>query len=100
MPLILPNPSLGINLTLLGLTVAVLAWLAGGSGEVATWFAILASAQLGMLMVGVLHTRNKAASAASLVLAPLFLAWKMGIDVLSIFGIGSQEWKHTHRRAS
>jgi cellulose synthase/poly-beta-1,6-N-acetylglucosamine synthase-like glycosyltransferase len=100
MPLILPNPSLGINLTLLGLTVAALAWLAGGSGEVATWFAVLASAQLGMLMVGVLHTKNKAASAASLVLAPLFLAWKMGIDVLSIFGIGSQEWKHTHRRAS
>jgi cellulose synthase/poly-beta-1,6-N-acetylglucosamine synthase-like glycosyltransferase len=100
MPLILPNPSLGINLTLLGLTAGVLAWSAGGSGGIAAWFAVLTAAQLGMLAVGVLYTENKAASAASLVLAPLFLAWKMGIDVLSLFGIGSREWKHTHRRAS
>jgi hypothetical protein len=57
-------------------------------------------AQFAMLIVGVLHTRQRAASAASLVLAPLFLIWKMGIDLLSLFGIGSHEWKHTHRRAS
>jgi cellulose synthase/poly-beta-1,6-N-acetylglucosamine synthase-like glycosyltransferase len=100
MPLILPNPSLGINLTLIGLAAGALSWFVGGSGVIATWFAVLAVAQLGMLMVSVLYTKDRAASAASLVLAPLFLAWKLGIDVLSIFGIGSQEWKHTHRRAS
>jgi cellulose synthase/poly-beta-1,6-N-acetylglucosamine synthase-like glycosyltransferase len=100
LPLVFPNPSLGINLTLLGLAAALLAVLIGGGSAMAIWFAALAFAQLGMLLVGVLHTRQKVASAAALVLAPLFLAWKMGIDLLSLFGFGSREWKHTHRRAS
>jgi hypothetical protein len=100
LPLVFPNPSLGINLTLLGLAAASLAAIGGAGGAAATWFATLAVAQLGMLIVAVFHTKHKAASAASLVLAPLFLVWKMGIDILSVFGIGKQEWKQSHRRAS
>jgi hypothetical protein len=53
-----------------------------------------------MFMIGVFHTRNPAASACSLVLAPAFLAWKMGIDVLSFCGVGLAEWKRTERRVS
>jgi cellulose synthase/poly-beta-1,6-N-acetylglucosamine synthase-like glycosyltransferase len=100
LPLVFPNPSLGINLTLLGLIAASLAVLFGASTATAIWFAVLALAQFGMLIVGVWHTKHKAASAASLVLAPLFLVWKMGIDILSVFGIGKHEWKQSHRRAS
>jgi cellulose synthase/poly-beta-1,6-N-acetylglucosamine synthase-like glycosyltransferase len=100
MPLVLPNPSLGINLTLLGFAAGALTARATGGTAIPVWFAALAVAQLVMLLAGVLHTEQRVASAASIVLAPLFLAWKMGIDVLSLFGIGSQEWKHTHRRAS
>jgi cellulose synthase/poly-beta-1,6-N-acetylglucosamine synthase-like glycosyltransferase len=100
LPLVFPNPSLGINLTLLGLSAGAVLALTGQGSSIALWFALLALAQLAMLIVGVLYTRQKAASAASLVLAPLFLVWKMGIDVLSLFGIGSHGWKHTHRRAS
>jgi cellulose synthase/poly-beta-1,6-N-acetylglucosamine synthase-like glycosyltransferase len=100
LPLVLPNPSLGINLTLMGLLAGWFAWFSAGTKAFAIWFGLLAAAQFAMLIVGVLHTRQRAASAASLVLAPLFLIWKMGIDLLSLFGIGSHEWKHTHRRAS
>jgi cellulose synthase/poly-beta-1,6-N-acetylglucosamine synthase-like glycosyltransferase len=98
LPLLLPNPSLGINLTLLGLAAGALMLLVGGAPTMAVWFTVLTLAQLAMLIVGVLHTQEKMASAASLVLAPLFLVWKMGIDVMSMFGIGGREWKHTHRR--
>jgi cellulose synthase/poly-beta-1,6-N-acetylglucosamine synthase-like glycosyltransferase len=100
MPLVLPNPSLAFNLTLLGFAAGCLNALMDGTAAIAGWFAALAVGQFGMLLVGVFHTDQKAANAASLVLAPLFLVWKMGIDVLSLVGIGSQEWKHTHRRAS
>ena len=100
LPLAFPNPSLGINLTLLGLIAAFASWFLGGSMAVPIWFGVLAMAQLAMFMIGVMYTENKAASAASLVLAPLFLAWKLGIDILSLFGVGRDEWKRTQRRAS
>ncbi|HSL21153.1 MAG TPA: glycosyltransferase family 2 protein [Vicinamibacterales bacterium] len=100
LPLVFPNPSLGVNLTVLGLTIAGAYWLGGGRPELAAWFATLVALQLGMFVVGVFHTENRRASAASLVLAPVFLAWKLGIDVLSICGVGLREWKRTERRLS
>jgi cellulose synthase/poly-beta-1,6-N-acetylglucosamine synthase-like glycosyltransferase len=100
LPLAFPNPSLGVNLTVLGLAAALVYRSLGGSIGVAVWFVLLALAQLGMFVIGVFHTRDRAASAVSLVLAPLFLAWKLGIDVLALVGVGRDEWKHTHRRAS
>jgi len=100
LPLIFPNPSLGINLTLLGLAAAAAgAWFEGTSWA-PTWFAVLVVAQVVMFLIGAMYTQEKAASAASLVLAPLFLGWKLGIDVLSLLGIGRGEWKRTQRRAS
>lgn len=100
LPLVLPNPSLGMNLTFAGLGVAVLYWMASGGAAPAALFAALGLAQALMFMIGVLHTENRVANAMSLVLAPLFLAWKMGIDVLSICGIGRKEWKGTERKLS
>jgi cellulose synthase/poly-beta-1,6-N-acetylglucosamine synthase-like glycosyltransferase len=100
LPLAFPNPSLGINLTVLGLLAAgVVAWL-GGSLIPALWFGALVGVQTLMFLIGAMYTQQKTASAASLVLAPIFLAWKLGIDILSLMGIGRGEWKHTQRRAS
>jgi cellulose synthase/poly-beta-1,6-N-acetylglucosamine synthase-like glycosyltransferase len=100
LPLLFPNPSLGMNLTFVGLLVAsVFWWLAGSTGAV-LWFSTLAGLQTLMFVVGVLHTEHKAASATSLVVAPIFLAWKMAIDLLSLAGIGRREWKATERRLS
>jgi cellulose synthase/poly-beta-1,6-N-acetylglucosamine synthase-like glycosyltransferase len=98
LPLAFPNPSLGMNLTILGLGAALAYSFVGEGIPVVVWFAALALAQLIMFAIGVLYTHDRVASAASLVLAPLFLAWKLGIDVLSLAGVGRDEWKRTHRR--
>jgi hypothetical protein len=98
LPLVFPNPSLGINLTLCGLAAGAVVAMTGGSVTFWIWFGALALVQLAMLLVAVLYTEDPLASAASIVVAPLFLAWKMGIDVLSFFGVGGGEWKRTHRR--
>jgi len=100
LPLVFPNPSLGINLTFLGLILALPHWLILGRGAFLAWYSLLVSVQAVMLVVGVFHTKDRAASGISLVLAPIFLVWKMGIDLLSMCGIGRKEWKRTERRPS
>jgi 1,2-diacylglycerol 3-beta-glucosyltransferase len=101
LPLVFPNPSLGMNLTLLGLALAGALWgLTSSAPGLVVLFAVLAVLQLSMFLIGVLYTENRAASALSLFLAPAFLAWKMGIDILSLFGAGTKHWKPTARRAS
>ncbi len=98
LPLVFPNPSLGMNLTLLGLLFSVGGLFLGASVLLTAWYVTLAVLQVGMFMVGVLYTQDRAANAASLVLAPLFLTWKMGVDVVSLCGIGRSEWRRTDRR--
>jgi cellulose synthase/poly-beta-1,6-N-acetylglucosamine synthase-like glycosyltransferase len=100
LPLVFPNPSLGMNLTLVGLVAAAAAWWLAGSTGPFLWFLALAVLQLLMFVIGVLYTEHKAASASSLVVAPIFLAWKMAIDLLSLAGVGRREWKATERRLS
>ena len=100
MPLVLPNPSLGMNLTFVGLILSAAYVAVTGRVAMLEWYGVLVSAQLAMFLIGVLYTKNKVASAASLVVAPVFLAWKMGIDLLSLFGLGTKEWKATERRVS
>jgi cellulose synthase/poly-beta-1,6-N-acetylglucosamine synthase-like glycosyltransferase len=99
LPLLFPNPSLGINLTILGLGLSTAAWYFGGSLALAVLFGILAVIQFALFMIGVLYTRDKLANALSLFLAPAFLIWKMGIDVLSLGGVGTKRWKPTERKA-
>jgi 1,2-diacylglycerol 3-beta-glucosyltransferase len=101
LPLVFPNPSLGMNMTSLGLALAALYWFfsPGGTGLVA-WFVALAFLQFVMFMVGVRYTEDRVASALSLFLAPVFLVWKFGIDITSVFGVGTKQWKPTERRLS
>jgi 1,2-diacylglycerol 3-beta-glucosyltransferase len=100
LPLLFPNPSLGINLTMIGLAAAAVESLFNGRVGMVAWYAVLVVLQLGMFLIGVLHTENKTASALSLFLAPAFLAWKLCIDVVSFGGAGSKQWKATERKAS
>ena len=100
LPLVFPNPSLGINLTFAGFALAAAIGFATGQLGVVWWYAALAISQLLMFLIGVLHTTNKLASALSLFLAPVFLAWKLGIDIASVGGAGIKQWKPTARKAS
>jgi hypothetical protein len=94
---ILPNPSLGMNLTLLCLAVA-LATLPVNGGVLAVWFFLLAMAQLGIFVLGVFYTRNRVSKFLAIFIAPAFLAWKLGIDALSVLGVGRKRWIRTERR--
>ena len=100
LPLLFPNPSLGINLTVAGVLLAGGYALLGGGIDILVWFATLAVLQVLMFLVGVMYTENKTASALSLFLAPAFLVWKLCIDVASFGGAGSKQWKPTTRRLS
>lgn len=95
--LIFPNPSLGMNVTLLCLAGALLLeW--GAIGPFVLWFLLLALVQLGVFVVGVFYTRKKLQNFLAIFVAPAFLAWKMGIDALSILGFGRKKWVRTERK--
>jgi len=98
LPLLFPNPSLGMNLTLLGLGLSLIPWFFTGSVALAAVFLALAVVQLILFMIGVMHTKDKVANALSLFLAPAFLVWKLGIDLLSLGGLGTKRWKPTERK--
>ena len=95
--LIFPNPSLGMNVTLLCLGGALLT-TAGQGTAFALWFLLLALAQLGIFVVGVFYTKNKLSKFLAIFIAPAFLAWKMGIDALAVLGVGRKKWIRTERK--
>lgn len=95
--LILPNPSLGMNVTLMCFAGAVLT-SAGHGRAMAAWFLLLALAQLGIFVVGVSYTQNKLRKLMAIFVAPAFLVWKLGIDALSILGVGRKNWVRTERK--
>lgn len=98
--LVFPNASLGLNLTAVGFLGAVAHWALTGSLFMVGWFGVLGLVQLLLFVVGVLYTTDKRASAAALVMAPIFMVWKLGIDLMSMCGLGSKQWKPTERRIS
>jgi cellulose synthase/poly-beta-1,6-N-acetylglucosamine synthase-like glycosyltransferase len=100
MPLVLPNPSLAVNLTVAAFVAALVPWIWGGDYRLALWFGALTAAQLVMFLIGARYTRAPLASALSLIIAPAFLIWKLGIDILSFGGVGTKQWKATTRNAS
>lgn len=98
LPLVFPNPSLAINLTALGLAMAGIATLLSGDRTMLQWYLALIIVQFVMFLIGVMHTTNKVGSALSLFMAPAFLLWKLGIDLLSLGGAGTKQWKPTARK--
>lgn len=95
--LVLPNPSLGMNITLLCLFASLLA-PPGIAGILPAWFVLLAVAQFAIFVIGVFYTRHPWSKFLSIFIAPAFLAWKLGIDALSILGIGRRRWIRTERK--
>jgi len=96
-PLILPNPSLGLNMTVIFFFVSLLVpsqykWL------FVLCFAILILLQLAIFITGVAYTKQRFKSFMALFIAPMFLVWKMGIDIMSALGIGKKGWVRTERK--
>ncbi|MBC2714605.1 MAG: glycosyltransferase [Desulfobacteraceae bacterium] len=97
LPLIFPNPSLAMEFTVLGLIPSLFFFVTDGDVFWVVLFAILAIFQMLLFMSGVFYTRNKLRSFLSIFIAPLFLVWKMIIDILSIVGVGRKKWVRTNR---
>jgi len=98
MPLLLPNPSLGINLTMVGFLGSLIILWQNGTSELWLWFLTLIVAQMIVFLAGICKTKDKWQSFLSFFIAPVFLIWKMGIDLLSFFGLGQKKWVRTKRK--
>ncbi len=97
-PLLFPNPSLGMNITIIGFILSSLPALFMNNYNFLLWFSSLILLQVFIFMVGIMYTRNKLKNLLSLFAAPLFLIWKIGIDLLSALGIGTKKWVRTERK--
>jgi cellulose synthase/poly-beta-1,6-N-acetylglucosamine synthase-like glycosyltransferase len=97
LPLVLPNPSMGVNLTVLGLMGSFLVGWIEGSAAFLPWYGLLLVGQGVLFVVGIAHTKRKLAGLGSAILAPVFLMWKMIIDIVSLLGFGRRRWVRTKR---
>jgi cellulose synthase/poly-beta-1,6-N-acetylglucosamine synthase-like glycosyltransferase len=99
LPLVLPNPSMGVNLTVLGLVGSLLVGWAKGSSTMLPWYVLILIGQGCLFTVGAGYTQRKLASLASVFMAPMFLGWKMLIDILASLGVGAKSWVRTERKS-
>ena len=98
LPFILPNPSLGMNITITGFLLSFLLPIEMNKYGFVLWFSSLALVQFVIFIIGIMYTRNKFSNFCALFIAPLFLFWKMGIDFFSVLGLGRKNWVRTERR--
>jgi cellulose synthase/poly-beta-1,6-N-acetylglucosamine synthase-like glycosyltransferase len=98
LPLILPNPSMGMNITIVGLLLSLLLPVAMSRNNFIFCFSFLILVQFLIFMIGILYTGKKMNNFLSLFVAPLFLIWKMGIDTISALGMCKEGWVRTERR--
>lgn len=98
MPLLLPNPSLGISLTLLMFFASIVAAPPVRLELYAGWFGLLGLAQLVFFLVGIAYVKNKKMKLLAILSAPVFIFWKTGLDLLSVAGMGRKSWVRTERK--
>ena len=100
-PLLLPNPSLSVSLTVLLMAVVLVVPFPdhrGLFGWFLGWFGMLLVLQITFYLVGVMYVKEKKKKLLAIFCAPVFLAWKSVLDLLSIAGIGRKYWVRTERK--
>jgi 1,2-diacylglycerol 3-beta-glucosyltransferase len=98
LPLLFPNPSFGISLTVVLLLPCLIFSFLPYRSFFIGWFGALAVMQLGFFLTGVMYTKDKAKNLMALFFAPTFLVWKSVIDLLSVIGVGRRIWVRTERK--
>lgn len=96
--LLFPNPSLGINLSLISLILSFLIFILYKTGAMLSIVTFIILLQLFLFVLGAFKTRNKTANILSILFSPIFLVWKMCIDVISIFGHRGKKWVRGNRQ--
>jgi cellulose synthase/poly-beta-1,6-N-acetylglucosamine synthase-like glycosyltransferase len=95
--LALPNYSLLANLTLTGLAASAFLWRYPPGRTAFGLFALAALLQALYLIGGALATGNGPRTLAALALAPGFLVWKAGIDLVAVVRRSRVGWSRSHR---
>jgi len=98
MPLLLPNPSLGISLTIVTFVFTLVIPISGHRQLFVGWLGMLIILQLAFFLVGIVYVKNKKKKLTALLFAPVFLIWKSGLDLLSVAGMGRKFWVRTERK--
>lgn len=90
--LILPHTSMLCNLTVLGFALACFA-----RGIFLAWSIVLMVLQAFYFVLGLIVAKANLKTMLSFLYAPLYLVWKGMIDIISLTGMGSREWRRTSR---
>lgn len=98
MPLLLPNPSLGINLTIMMLAITLVIPLSDFREYVVDWFCLLIILQLAFFLIGIVYVKDRKKKLLAIIFAPIFLVWKSCLDLLSVAGMGRKFWVRTERK--
>ncbi len=97
-PLIFPNPSLGMNITVIGLILCLLLPTMTGKNVLVLWFCSLTLVHFFIFIAGIMYTKKRLKNSLSLFFAAPFLIWKLGIDIFSALGMGKKKWIRTERK--
>jgi hypothetical protein len=95
--LVAPNYSSQASLALLCLAGS---WVNAGNpswGFSFYWAAALLAAIVGYFLLGVFSTESPAKALAGLLLLPVFLPWRLTIEVLGMLGYGRRNWGRISR---
>ncbi len=93
---LIPNYSMLANFTLFGLIIILLVDLPGRSALL-PWYGFLLGAQTLYLFVGVALSNLSVRAVSSLSFAPLFLIWKVVIDLIALIKIKRLVWIRASR---
>jgi cellulose synthase/poly-beta-1,6-N-acetylglucosamine synthase-like glycosyltransferase len=100
MTLVAPNYSSQASLILLGLAGS---WVIAGDpfwGFSFYWAAALFAAIASYFVLGIFSTEAPAKALAGLVLVPVFLPWRLAIELLGMLGYGRRHWGRSSRAAT
>jgi len=96
MNLLAPNYSMLANITAMGLAGCVAIQFPGRSFLIA-WFVILVCAEVLYFVMGMAVSKLSSKIVFSLCFAPVFLIWKMGIDIIAVLSLRRSLWIRTPR---
>ena len=98
LPLLLPNPSLGMSMTILMFTLCFIIPLTVYRWYLVWWYFMLAILQIAFFLIGIFYVKNKMMKLLAMLFAPIFMIWKSILDLLSVVGIGRRYWVRTERK--
>lgn len=98
-PLLLPNYSLQMNLSLLLLLFTYFTPIIVAKNFFIFWLLFLTFLQISYFFLGMYISKASPRTLFSVIFAPAFLIWKLVIDVSGILGKGTKQWIRTERHS-